>query len=75
MEGDGHGGLVFVNNTVVWAWNGTCEDQETLVANASNFLELKIGAAKYTDDLYVLTKDKLFLKYPGISNTLAIPIS
>lgn len=75
VEYDGRRGLIFVNKISVWAWNGTCENRQILVDNASNFLKLKIGAAKYLDDLYVLTNSKLFMKFPGTSNTLEININ
>lgn len=75
IEYDGHGGLIMVNTSSVWLWNGSCTNRQVLVANVTDFIELKVGAAKYIDDIYVLTRNKLFLKFPGISNTLEIDIS
>lgn len=52
--------------------SGFCDDKQMI--SFEDFRMLKIGAADYTQDLYVLTKDYLYIKFPSLTNTEIIDI-
>ena len=65
--------LIMITNKAVFSYNADGCSAKPLMT-IKDFRQIKIGTATWVDDLYVLTRDTLIIKYPKLNNLQSINI-
>lgn len=66
--------LIMITSRAVYTYTAEGCSSKPLMT-IKEFREAKIGTSTWVDDLYVLTKNFLFIKYPKIANLKRLDVS